>query len=78
MKYQKWAAKDGQIYVNETGKTIALIPHFDNEFDQIQNSRLMASAPDLLDIVEKAYNEGWLNNNLSYKRMAENILNEFN
>lgn len=45
-----WHAKEGQIYPEETGKTIAIIPYFElgNE-EQEANARIMAAAPDLLD-----------------------------
>ncbi len=44
-----WIAKDGQIYTEETGKTLAVIPHFDNEPEQIANQKLMAAAPAMLE-----------------------------
>lgn len=48
-----WIAKDGQIYTQETGKTLALIPYFDkdNEEDQA-NQKLMAAAKDLLEAMQ--------------------------
>jgi hypothetical protein len=44
-----WIAHDGQIYPEETGKTLALIPYFDKEDkEQEANARLIAAAPELL------------------------------
>jgi hypothetical protein len=45
-----WIAKDGQIYPEETGKTLALIPYFDKESEEDNaNASLMAAAPELLE-----------------------------
>jgi len=45
-----WHAHDGQIYPEETGKTLALIPYFDAENkEQEANAKLIAAAPELLD-----------------------------
>lgn len=44
----EWHSKEGQIYPLETGKTLALIPYFDDEDEeQKANSQLIAAAPDL-------------------------------
>lgn len=44
-----WFAHDGQIYPEETGKTLALIPYFDKENEEEQaNAKLIAGAPNLL------------------------------
>lgn len=49
----KWHAKDGQIYPQETGKTLALIPYFDAENEEQQaNARLIAAAPELLEALQ--------------------------
>ena len=46
----EWIAKDGQIYPAETGKTIALIPYFDEESEeQKANAKFIAAAPELLN-----------------------------
>ncbi len=45
----EWIANDGQIYPQETGKTLALIPYYDTEDEEQQaNARLMAAAPELI------------------------------
>lgn len=45
-----WHAKDGQIYPTETGKTLALIPYFDEkDIEKQANQQLIAAAPDLLN-----------------------------
>ena len=45
----EWIANDGQIYPQETGKTLALIPYYDEEDKEQQaNARLMAAAPELI------------------------------
>lgn len=56
MKTQgEFYAKDGQIVAQETGKTIALIPYFDNDNEeQKANQSLFAAAPDLLEACLKA------------------------
>jgi hypothetical protein len=48
-----WHTNDGQIYTEETGKTLALIPYFDKENEEMKaNSKLIASAPDLLKALQ--------------------------
>ena len=57
MKHTKgeWFAKEGQIYPVETGKTLALIPYFDeDDKEQEANARLIAAAPDMLEALQKA------------------------
>lgn len=60
---KKWYAKDGQIADERTGKTIAVIPHYDGDFQQQQDADLMASAPKLLKalefMVDRAEQEKW-------------------
>jgi len=52
-----WYAHDGQIYPEETGKTFAVIPHFDKENEEQQaNARLIAAAPKLYEACEMALN----------------------
>lgn len=43
-----WYAKDGQIVAQDTGKTLAVIPYYDSEEEQVANANLMAAAPELL------------------------------
>ena len=44
-----WIAHDGQIFPEETGKTLALIPYFDKENEEeVANAQLIATAPSLL------------------------------
>ncbi len=48
-----WHTNDGQIYPQETGKTLALIPYFDKENEEMEaNSKLIASAPNLLKALQ--------------------------
>ena len=50
-----WITKEGQIYSEETGKTIAIIPYFDEDDEtQKADAKLIASAPDLLRSLEFA------------------------
>ena len=50
-----WIAKDGQIYPEETGKTLALIPYYDkDDNEQKANAQLIASAPELLETCKMA------------------------
>jgi hypothetical protein len=50
----EWHAHDGQIYPLETGKTLALIPYWDEENEEHQaNARLIAAAPDLLIALQR-------------------------
>lgn len=45
-----WMDKEGQIYPETTGKTLALIPYFDKSNDEENaNARLIAAAPELLE-----------------------------
>jgi hypothetical protein len=49
-----WIEKDGQIYPEETGKTLALIPYFDKENKEHQaNAELIAAAPKMLERLNK-------------------------
>jgi hypothetical protein len=46
----EWIAKDGQIYPQETGKTLALIPYFDEGNEEHEaNQKLIAAAPTMLE-----------------------------
>ena len=48
-----WHTKDGQIYPQETGKAIAVIPYFDKENgEQEANEKLIAAAPDMLNALK--------------------------
>lgn len=48
-----WIAKDGQIYPQETGVTLALIPYFEkgNE-EQEANQKIIAASKDVLEALE--------------------------
>ena len=49
----EWLQKDGQIYIQETGKTFAVMTYFDGEDkEQEANAKLIASAPDMLSSLE--------------------------
>jgi len=53
----EWNAKEGQIYSLETGKTIALIPYFDNTSEEQEaNQKLFAAAPELFQMVNNLKN----------------------
>ena len=57
MKHTKgnWYASEGQIYPEETGKTLALIPYYDkDDKEQEANANLIAAAPDMLKALKKA------------------------
>ncbi len=59
-KYSKgtWFAKDGEIYETETGKTIALIPYYDDEDEeQVANAKLIEAIPSLLEACEDVIEE---------------------
>jgi hypothetical protein len=47
-----WTAKDGQIYPEETGKTLALIPYYSGTEEQEANQKLIAAAPELLEALK--------------------------
>ena len=50
-----WITKDGQIYPQETGKTLALIPYYDKDNEEQEaNAKLLAAAPDLLKALQYA------------------------
>lgn len=56
-----WHAHDGQIYPEQTGATVALIPYFDKDNEQHQaNSKLIAAAPDMLEALIKC--RQWFDN----------------
>ena len=45
-----WYAKDGQIVAQDTGKTLAVIPYYDNtDEEQTANANLMAAAPKMIN-----------------------------
>jgi hypothetical protein len=49
-----WHAHDGQIYPEETGVTVALIPYFDKDNAEHQaNSKLISAAPDMLEALQQ-------------------------
>jgi len=49
----EWMAKEGQIYPQETGVTLALIPYFDDGNNEQQaNAKLIAAAPELLKALQ--------------------------
>lgn len=59
----EWITNEGQIYPQETGKTLALIPYFDKDSEEMQsNAKLIAAAPDLLkaciDFIEEETGNG--------------------
>ena len=57
MKHTKgsWITKEGQIYTEKTGETLALISYFDNENEEHKaNAKLMAAAPELLEALQYA------------------------
>lgn len=65
----EWHAKDGQIYETEKGRTLALIPYFDSNFDEDKaNQNLIAAAPDLLKALVEVLEE------LNQARRAQNKL----
>jgi len=50
----EWFAKDGQIYPQETGVTLAVIPYFNEDnAEQIANANLIAAAPELLEALKE-------------------------
>jgi hypothetical protein len=53
-----WHAHDGQVYPEETGKTLALIPYFNKESEEDNaNANLIAAAPELLKACRKALDQ---------------------
>lgn len=65
----EWHANDGQIYETEKGRTLALIPYFDSNFEEDKaNQNLIAAAPDLLKSLVEVLEE------LNQARRAQNKL----
>lgn len=48
-----WHEKDGQIYPEETGKTLAIVYTQQNEAEEKANGKLIAAAPYLLEALIK-------------------------
>jgi len=60
-----WHSHDGQIYPEQTGQTICLIPYYDKDNEEQQaNAKLIAAAPNMLESLSKL------------RREAEYLLNE--
>lgn len=65
-----WHSHDGQIYPEQTGKTLALIPYFDKENEEQQaNAKLIAAAPELLEALQQAVKEMEQINNIYPERV---------
>ena len=67
-----WHAHDGQIYPEQTGATVALIPYFDKDNAEHQaNSKLIAAAPDMLEALKiaKQWLEDFSNEKQPYKEI---------
>jgi hypothetical protein len=81
-----WHTNDGQIYTEETGKTLALIPYWDSENDEKQaNAKLIATAPMLLRALKYlicSYKADFKQitgaelNNTEAVRMAESVIQD--
>jgi len=77
----EWYAKDGQIYPLETGKTLCLIPYFDEDNEQHKaDQTLIAAAPDLLlalgrlvDRIQICSNGLWLDKTPEYEQAMKAI-----
>lgn len=54
----EWNAKDGQICSLQTGKTLALIPYWDNEPEQEANAQLIAASPTMLNALLEIRRQG--------------------
>lgn len=49
-----WHSHDGQIYPEQTGKTICLIPYYDKDNEEQQaNTKLICASPLLLEALIK-------------------------
>lgn len=51
-----WYASNGQIVAQDTGKTLAVVPYYDNNEKQNANANLMAASPILLKAIEQLLN----------------------
>lgn len=77
-----WIENSGQIYPEETGKTIALIPYFDKEDEEQQaNVKLMAASKELLEACEQVIESFDANNEFQWtedhiKRICEEAINK--
>jgi hypothetical protein len=78
MKYTSgtWYAREGQIYPEETGKTLVLIPYFDetNE-EQKANAQLIAAAPELFEALKLAYSFMVIDTNYQGRNILETMRN---
>lgn len=48
----EWLAKDGQVYIQETGETIAILITRPTVEEQLADERLISAAPELLKAVK--------------------------
>lgn len=58
----KWCNYGGQIYIEETGRTVCLIPYYDDRNEEADsNARLIAEAPEMyeddVDLAGYSYTE---------------------
>jgi phosphoenolpyruvate carboxylase len=52
----EWLSKDGQIYAQNDGKTIAVIPYFDKHNEEhIATANIMAASKELLSALITCY-----------------------
>jgi len=71
-----WYAHDGQIYPEKTGKTLAVIPHFDKENEEQQaNAHLISAAPELYETLKELINRLY-HNAMAFHELPELMQNE--
>jgi hypothetical protein len=72
-----WDTKEGQIYPEESGRTLALITYYDRDNkEDVANARLIAAAPELLEACEAVYanlNPAYLHNRLCMRLLQKAI-----
>jgi len=75
-----WHSHDGQIYPEQTGQTICLIPYYDNGNEEQQaNAKLIAVAPQLLDAcidTLRILNLNPTNDNLYQRNKLTSLINQ--
>lgn len=74
-----WHAHDGQIYPEETGITIALIPYFDKQNEEhLANQKIIEAAPEMLEALilfsKTPCDVDWMGENIELIKKVKSVI----